>query len=164
MTKVNSPSTTVILLDGEEIGGIGSQRASDKMNSGEYGQVEWVLNFELTGKGGDHFFIGNNDNSLNSHIKGLFNCPVVQTPFNDSVIFLKNNIVSTVINPLPPLIKDKKKILNLFRRSKTILSHDGTPLDFSILYNCHTMRDNISSIDTKDMQNFVENVVIKILG
>jgi hypothetical protein len=164
MTKINSPSTTVILLDGEEIGGKGSQRASDKINSGEYGNCDWVLNFELTGKGGAHFFIGNYENGLSEHIKGIFNCPVVQTPFNDSVIFNNNGIISTVINPLPPLDKEESMIKSFLRRTPEILSHDGTPLDFSILYNCHSMRDSLDTIDPKDMQEFVEKVVMKILS
>jgi len=164
MTKINSPSTTIILLDGEEIGGQGSQRASEKIQSGEYGQCDWILNFELTGKGGHHFFIGNYDNELNNHIKSLFNCPVVQTPFNDATIFTKNGLVSTVINPLPPLEKEESDIKSFLRRSPEVLSYDGTPLDFSILYNCHSMRDSLDTIDPKDMQQFVEEVALKILA
>ena len=161
MTKINSPSTTVILLDGEEppMMGVGSQRASEMIISGEYGQCDWILNFELTGKGGQHFFVGNYDNELNNHIKGLFNCPVVQTPFNDAAVFLRNGLISTVINPLPPLEGKNNK-----RFQQEVLSHDGTPLDFSILYNCHSMRDSIDTIDPKDMQDFVEKVVMKILA
>jgi hypothetical protein len=167
MTKVNLPNITVILLDGEEIGGQGSQRASDKINDGEYGKCDWILNYELTGLGGTHFFIGNYENDLNNHIKSLFNCPVVQTPFNDSCIFNENGIISTVINPLPPLKKEEEnKILNKISRRfrKDVLSHDGTPLDFSILYNCHSTKDNVDSINVKDMQDFVEKVSIKILS
>jgi hypothetical protein len=158
MTKVNLPSTTVILLDGEEIGGKGSQRASDKINSGEYGNCEWVLNYELTGKGGVNFFIGDYKNILNEHIKNLFNCPIVHTPFNDSLIFNNNGINSTVINPLPP-ISDLS-----FKIDSDILSYDGTPLDFSILYNCHSVKDSVDKISTKDMQDFVEKIAIKILS
>lgn len=164
MTKINSPSTSIILLDGEEIGGKGSQRASEMINSGEYGHCDWVLNFELTGKGGHHFFIGNYENSLSDHIKGLFNCPVIQTPFNDSTIFTKNGIISTVINPLPPLSKEESEIRSFLRRSPEVLSYDGTPLDFSILYNCHSLKDSLDTIDPKDMQDFVEKVVMKILA
>jgi hypothetical protein len=161
MTKINSPETCVILLDGEEppMAGVGSQRASEMMNSGEYGKVDWVLNFELTGKGGRHFFIGNYDNELNTHIKNLFGCPVVQTPFNDATVFNRNGIVSTVINPLPP-ISDRYES----KFQKEITSYDGTPLDFSILYNCHSINDNVSTISPKDMQDFVEMVVVKILS
>ena len=81
MTKINSPSTSVILLDGEEIGGKGSQRASEMINAGEYGQCDWILNFELTGKGGSHFFIGNYENNLNQHIKD-------KIPYNNLLISL----------------------------------------------------------------------------
>ena len=57
--KLLVPELNVVLLDGEEHGGIGSQRLSEKINSGDFGSIEWVLNLELTGKGGDLFFIGN---------------------------------------------------------------------------------------------------------
>jgi hypothetical protein len=159
MTKINSPDTTVILLDGEEppMMGVGSQRASEKIQNGDYGKCDWILNFELTGKGGTHFFIGNYENGLSEHIKGIFNCPVVQTPFNDASIFVKNGIVSTVINPLPTLTK--KSVY-----SKEVISYDGTPLDFSIVYNCHSIKDSVDTIDPKDMKDFVEKVVMKILS
>ena len=160
MTKINSPSTTVILLDGEEppMMGVGSQRASDKMNAGEYGNIEWVLNLELSGKGGKHFFIGSYKNKLSDHIKSLFNCPIVKTPFNDAEIFVKNGIASTVINPLPPIVGRRTGRFN------DVISADGTPLDFSILYKCHSMEDNVASIDPIDMQEFVEEIVLKILA
>jgi hypothetical protein len=70
---------------------------------------------------------------------------------------VKNGIVSTVINPLPPLIK--KSVY-----SKEVISYDGTPLDFSIVYNCHSMKDSLDTIDPKDMKDFVEKVVMKILS
>jgi hypothetical protein len=47
------------------------------------------------------FFIGNYPGKLSNHIKLLFDCPVVDTPFNDSVIFRRNGIDSVVINPIP---------------------------------------------------------------
>jgi hypothetical protein len=49
------------------------------------------------------FFIGNYPGKLSNHIKLLFDCPVVDTPFNDSVIFRRNGIDSVVINPIPPI-------------------------------------------------------------
>jgi hypothetical protein len=32
---------------------------SEQINKGKFGSIEWVLNLELTGKGGSIFFIGN---------------------------------------------------------------------------------------------------------
>ena len=156
MTKVLSPDTTVVLLDGEEppMGGVGSQRLSDNIKLGKMGKVDWILNFELTGKGGSRFFIGNYEGVLNQHIVNLFNCPVIQTPFNDASIFVRNGICSTVINPVPAITDG---------RSSHVKWHDGTPLDFSILHNCHSMADSLDTIDVGDMQEFVEQVVVKIL-
>ena len=67
MTHVLNPSITAFIVDGEEFGGVGSQRVSEKINSGEYGEIDFVLNYELTGKGGTDFFIGNYQ-SCNSFI------------------------------------------------------------------------------------------------
>lgn len=151
--KLLSPSTTVILLDGEEppMMGVGSQRASDKINSGDYGPIESILNFELTGKGGDNFFIGEYDGPLSDKIVSIFNPPVVGTPFNDADIFRRNGVDSVVINPLPETSK------------KSSVVYRGKNLDFSILYNCHSMRDSVSSIDPLDMKRFVENVALRIV-
>jgi len=162
MTKILSPETTVILLDAEEppMMGVGSQRASEMINVGKYGKCDWILNFELTGKGGENFFIGNYGNTLNNHIKNLFNCPVVQTPFNDANIFNKNGLISTVINPLP-ILSEKSSYRDY---NDELLTHNGHYLDFSIVYNCHSIRDSIDTIDPKDMQDFVEKVVMKILS
>ena len=153
MVKKLKPETNVVLLDGEEVGGIGSQRVSDQIKNGDFGSIEWVLNLELTGKGGKYFFIGNYPGVLTDHIKSIFNCPVVNTPFNDSVIFNKNGINSVVINPLPPIDEE------------TVVKWDeNTYLDFKLLFNCHNVKDTIDTIDPNDMKEFVEEVVLKILS
>jgi hypothetical protein len=143
MIKKLRPNMNVVLLDGEESGGIGSQRVSEQINDGYFGQIDWVLNLELTGRGGENFFIGNYSGGLFSHIKSIFDCPVFDTPFNDSVIFRRNGIDSCVINPLP-------------------LLPDGF-LDYSFLFNCHTSKDSLSTIDTQDMKFFVEKILYRIL-
>jgi len=155
MIKKLIPSMNVVILDGEEVGGLGSQRVSDQINEGYFGNIDWVLNLELTGKGGKYFFIGNYPGPLHDRIKKMFDCPVVQTPFNDSVTFRKNGIDSCVINPIPPLPDGEKS---------GVKWDENTYLNFKLLYNCHTERDTIDSIDPKDMKEFVEEVVIKILS
>lgn len=149
--KLISPKTPIIIVDGEEMGGIGSQRASDLINSGDYGNIESVLNFELTGKGGVDFFIGDYDGPLSDKIISLYNPPVVSTPFNDSIIFRKNGIDSVVINPLPRTDR------------KTSVIYNGNYLDFSLLYNCHSMKDSVSTIDPMDMKSFVEKIALRIV-
>lgn len=155
MIKKLMPEINVVLLDGEEFGGKGSQRCSELINDGNFGSIEWVLNLELTGKGGKYFFIGNYPGNLSDHIKSIFDCPVVQTPFNDSVIFRRNGIDSVVINPLPPLENGEKSIVKW---------DENTYLDFELLFNCHSPKDTIQTIDINDMKEFVEEVVIKILS
>ena len=152
MIKKLMPEMNVILLDGEEYGGVGSQRVSEQINDGYFGKIDWVLNLELTGKGGKYFFIGDYPGPLTNHIKSLFDCPVVRTPFNDSVIFRKNGIDSCVINPLPPTDKNTQ-----------VKWDETTYLQFDLLFNCHSSKDTIDTIDPKDMQEFVEEVVLKIL-
>lgn len=147
------PDINVAILDGEEVGGLGSKRLSKQINNGEFGKIKWVLNLELSGKGGENFFIGNYPGKLFDHIKSLFNCPHYNTPYNDSVTFRNNGIDSVVINPLP--------VLN---EGKSIIKYNNNYLDNSILYNCHTEKDTIDSVDPKDMRIFVEKVLVKILS
>ena len=144
MIKKLMPHINVVLLDGEEYGGLGSQRVSEQINEGYFGTIDWVLNLELTGKGGDTFFIGDYRGVLFDHIKSIFDCVVYKTPFNDSVVFRKNGIDSCVINPLPTLTNGN--------------------MDYSMLYNCHSSKDTIDTISVDDMKEFVEAVVLKILA
>lgn len=147
------PHIHVVLLDGEEFGGFGSQRVSEQILAGEFGNIDWVLNLELSGKGGRKFFMGNYPGPLQDRIKSLLNPPITFTPFNDSVIFRKNGIDSCVINPLPTTDK-------LYEGA---VMFEGQALDLSMLFHCHSPKDTIDTIDTKDMQEFVEEVVFKIL-
>ncbi len=155
MIKKLMPHINVVLLDGEECGGLGSQRVSDQINEGYFDTIDWVLNLELTGKGGKYFFIGNYPGKLTDHIKSIFDCPITNTPYNDSVTFRRNGIDSVVINPIPPLNEGK---------TSQVKWNDNTYLDYSMLYNCHSSKDTIDTIDVDDMKEFVEDVVLKILS
>jgi hypothetical protein len=155
MIKKLMPEMNVVLLDGEECGGLGSQRVSDQINDGYFDTIDWVLNLELTGKGGKYFFIGNYPGRLSDHIKSIFDCPIANTPYHDSVTFRRNGIDSVVINPIPPLNEGK---------TSSVKWNNDTYLDFSMLYNCHSYKDTIDTIDINDMKEFVEDVVLKILA
>ena len=48
------PEVNVVILDGEEPGGIGSTRLAERIKNGDF-RCRWVLNLELTGKGGKNF-------------------------------------------------------------------------------------------------------------
>lgn len=143
--KLKSSKTMVVLTDGEEYGGIGAFRLAEQIKAGKWGQVDWILNLELTGKGGASFFMGNQmtKSKLFDRVKKLFNCPIIGVPFNDSVIFRSKGIDSVVINPLP---KEELLAFNLSR-----------------LYLCHSEKDSVDKISTEDMKEFVEEVVLKIV-
>jgi hypothetical protein len=147
------PEVTVVLLDGEEVGGLGSEQLAEQINAGEFGEIEWVLNLELTGVGGTTFFIGDYPGKLSEHIRGIFECPIVSTPFNDSVIFRSHGIDSVVINPLPILEEGESRV-----------KWGDSYLDYSLLYNCHSSRDTLETIDTNDMKAFVEKVLVPIVS
>jgi hypothetical protein len=153
MLKKLRPDVNVVLTDGEEAGGLGSERLAEQINAGEFGNIKWVLNLELTGKGGKYFFIGDYPGELQNHIKSLFDCPVVRTPYNDSITLRANGIDSVVINTLPPTTDEE--VSNVV--------YEGVPLDFSIVFNCHNAKDSLDSIDINDMKEFVETVLIKII-
>ena len=152
MLKKILPDVNVVLLDGEEMGGLGSQRLSDQINEDYFGDIDWVLNLELSGKGGKYFFIGDYPGELTDHIKSKFDCPVRLTPYNDSVTFRANGIDSVVINPVPVL-----------KEGKSNLNYGGEYLDDRMLSNCHSDKDSVDTIDIKDMKEFVEEILIKIL-
>ena len=151
--KLLSPETNIVLLDGEEVGGLGAQRVAEQILNGKFGDISWVLNLELSGRGGDHFFIGNYPGKLSELIVEKFECPIISTPFNDSVIFQRNGIDSVVINPLPPLENGKT----------SSVEYRGKYLDYDMLYHCHNSKDTVETIDPEDMKKFVEQVVLKII-
>jgi hypothetical protein len=151
MIKKLRPEVNVVILDGEEFGGIGSNQLAQRIKAGDF-KCKWVLNLELTGKGGKSFFVGAMGTPLTDWIANRFECPIVNVPFNDSVIFKKYGINSTVINPLP-VTEEKSPVIN----------KEGEYLNFKMLFNCHKMTDSVDSIDPKDMEEFVNEVCLKII-
>jgi hypothetical protein len=143
--KTLMPDLKVAITDGEEIGGIGAKRTAQKIVEGYFGDIEFVLNFELTAVGGKNFFIEDKRSSnLFKRVEKLF--PGVEThftPFHDGIVLREFGIDSIVINPLP-------------RRP-------GGRLDFSLLSYCHSFRDNMALAKFDDMKDFCEKVVTPII-
>jgi len=44
-TKKLRPNVNAVIVDGEEIGGIGSTRVAEQINNGDFGQIDCVLNY-----------------------------------------------------------------------------------------------------------------------
>ena len=155
MTKKLRPNVNVVLVDGEEAPflGAGSTHCAERIKNGDFGNIDYVLNLELTGRGGDNFFIGKvrNPSKLRDGILEIFKCPEISVPFNDSLSFIRAGIDSININPIP--ITDKK----------TSVMYRGEYLDIEMLYNCHSMRDSLATISVDDMKIFTEQVICRII-
>ena len=137
------PELNVVLTDGEEVGMDGSKRIASQIKNGEFGEIEWVLNLELCGLGGDNFIVGKTGTPLQKRLSSLFSAPAFHTPPSDCYPLLKEKINTTVINPMP-------------------FHEDGTPNN-SNWANCHTMGDTLDKIDIDDMERFVVNVLARFL-
>ena len=142
--KKMNPNLNIAIIDGEEppCMGIGSKKLADDINDDYFGSIQYVLNLELTGIGGESFFVGKMGSKLEKIIVDMFDPFVTDVPFNDSYILLENGIDSAVVTTLP-IINGKE--------------------DYSVMYQIHTMRDSVESISVDDMQLFVENVASKLL-
>jgi hypothetical protein len=145
------PEVNVVITDGEEFGFLGAKRLAKQIKEGRFGEIEWVLNLELTGKGGINFFIGDYGGKLSEKIKNLFNPPTIKTPGNDCIPLISMGIDTSVINSLP-----------LLKEGKSLLENENGFLDIGILRKCHSEKDSIDDISVEEMKFFVENILIPI--
>lgn len=147
------PEVNVVITEGEEVGFIGSRRLGEQILEGKFGEIEWVLNLELTGKGGTNFFIGDYPGKLSESIKSKFNPPSMRTPGNDCIPLISMGIDTAVINPLP-----------ILSEGKSILENENGFLDIKMLGKCHSQTDDLDNISIEDMKNFVEMILIPIIS
>ncbi len=146
------PDLNVVLTDGEEVGFIGANHLAKQILCGDFGDIEWVLNVELSGKGGKNFMIGSHQGKLTEHILGIFDAPVVQTPPSDCYAISKYGIDTNVINPLPMLLEGESGI-----------KQGDSFLDNSSWYLCHSKADSLDKVSLKDMNEFVTEVLYPIV-
>jgi len=151
MLKNIRPDVNIALVDGEELPtmGLGSAHFSDRVNNGDFGTVEWVLNLELTGIGGKNFFIADMNNLLCDKIFDKFGCPPFNPPFSDATIMNSRGIMTTVINPLP-LVERGFKITKLgaleddgFKLGELIFADDIKKINLHYRDNDELEDDNI---------------------
>lgn len=146
------PEINVVITDAEEVGFRGAKRLAEQITEGEFGEIEWVLNLELSGKGGKNFMIGSHQGKLTEHIKNLFDPPIHPTPGNDCYILSRYGIDTNVINPLPILLEGESSI-------KTSEGY----LDNSSWWLCHSDDDTLDKISINDMEEFVSEVLVPIV-
>ena len=147
IAKYNNPSLNVFINDGEEIGGEGAYITAQKIKENYFGNISWVFNLELTGVGGENFFVESSfpNSVLFKKIKELYpNCDNMnRLPFHDGVILRKFGIDSIVVTTLPKLEDDK--------------------LDYRFLHVCHQISDSVDLLNINDMKLFTEKVIQQII-
>jgi hypothetical protein len=146
------PEATVVLTDSEEVGMYGAKRLSKQIKDGIFGDIKGVINLELSGVGGKNIIIGDYPGDLNNRIKYLFGAPSFSTPPSDTVVFRRDQIDSTVINPLP-----------LIKENFSEMPFDGMYFDNSSWGRCHSTMDSVDRICIKDMKEFVEEILIPLI-
>jgi hypothetical protein len=142
--KILNPNLTVVITDCEEFGGKGSHRTCQKIKEGHFGQIDYVVNLELTAVGGTSFFTEMYPTSpLFQKIQSLFpNTPTLMVPFHDGMIVRGHGIDSLVLNPLPRV---------------------NGKLKTELLSYCHSLKDSITLANYQDMDDFVRYVVTPLV-
>jgi len=126
----------IVFTDGEEFGGKGARRLSQKILTGNYGNVLFVINSELTAVG-DKLWAESNVylGGLKNLIKEK-NIKRKRTPFNDSVILRDFGVLSLCFGVLPQNEIDS-----------------DYPNNWSL---CHSVEDTFSGANEEDMSNYVD--------
>lgn len=144
----NTPNKTVhiVFTDCEEFGGMGAERLSERIEEGVFGNVEYIVNLELTANGKNIWVDSKNfktESPLLNKVKELIDDVVdVKTPFSDSVVFRENEIDSVCVGTLTD--QDVSSVLS-----------KGYCQTWSL---CHKLDDTIDKANSNDMDNFVETL------
>lgn len=128
----------ICLTDCEEMGGLGAKDLSRKIKRGEFGEVEYIVNLELTAHG-NRIWAGNaydckQTQKMREILKEKYN--EQRVVFNDSYIFRGEGLDSVCIGTLP---EDSNGNL--------VTKH---------WYICHSQYDTFEIAKQEDMNNFVD--------
>jgi len=144
----NPPEKTVhiVFTDCEEFGGEGSARLTDRILEGVFGEVEYVVNLELTANGKNLWCDSGNfeneetESPLLNLLREKGDFYDAKTPFNDSYILRnKGRIDSVCIGTL-----DEVNLAQVQARG-----YCGT---WAL---CHKMQDTVAHGNAEDMDEFV---------
>ena len=155
--KTIRPDINVALVDGEEppVMGGGSNHFGEQVKKGEL-NCKWVLNLELSGIGGENFFIGNYNTDLTKLIKERFNCATMNVPFNDASILISNHqINSALINPCP--LKSYWEVVQLGSLEKPEIDYEDLEKEFDRIYD-EMMQLDPSSEEYKEYDTQLKDV------
>lgn len=139
----------IVFTDCEEFGGRGAKRLADKINNGEFGNVEYVVNLELTANGTKFWADTQNfahDSALEDKLNVTDKFVTVRTPFNDSVVLRGRGIDSVCIG-------------SLTEGEMNVVLSQGYCGTWAL---CHKPNDTFENAVGSDMDNFVE-LLIKLI-
>ncbi len=135
----------LIISAGEEVGGIGAQYISSKINNKIYGETTKVINLELTGFGNTIIIEDNKDyldELIYEKLYKYFDVVKERMPFSESFIYNLHDIPACTLSL-------GNKINN-----KIYLSHWRL---------CHSLDDKIDLANFEDMENFCDTLLILIM-
>ena len=141
--RQQNPNINIALLDGEEppYMGAGSRRLSDLINNNEFGEIDIILNLELTGVGRD--IMTNTKRNKTHDLIHNYGAFERQLPFSDTDIFIGEGLDSEVLILIP--------------KENGVLKEE-------IIHYCHNSRDNADLLNISDMEYFVDVTLPKIVN
>lgn len=141
--------TIVVFTDKEECGGVGARRFAKKAKANEYGEIDYIINLELTGLG-NKFWVDSNNHGADINSKAtqrlveLFGEKMwhhKSTPFSDAMPFRSNGLDAVCIGIVPETDNsDRPKLWGI----------------------CHSMTDSFDKTNKNDMTEFV-NVLFQVV-
>lgn len=141
--KPTDKNVHIVFTDCEEFGGLGARRLSERINEGAFGNVDYIVNLELTANGMNFWNDSKNfskESLLLDKLNSVSEFVSVKTPFNDSVVFRSRGIDSVCIGSLTDSEMEQVK---KYRYCATWAL-------------CHKENDTFENANSKDMNNFVE--------
>lgn len=150
----NTPNKRVhiVFTDCEEFGGEGAFRLAQRINEGVFGEIEYVVNLELTANGrnlwndSNIFPEGFESANLLDKLNENGEFYIATTPFNDSVVLRNQGIDSICIGSLTD--DDMQQVIGR-----------GYCSTWAV---CHKMNDEFQQANSEDMDNFVEFLITLI--
>jgi hypothetical protein len=136
----------IVFTDCEEFGGKGAKRLAERILDKHYGNVEYVVNLELTANGNNIWsdkYNFKNESKLADKIIALADVLEVKTPFNDSVILRGRGIDSVCIGTLTD--EDMEQVVT-----------KGYCKTWSL---CHKYDDTFENANANDMNKFVKFLI-----
>jgi len=141
----------IVFTDCEEFGGRGAYQLSKKINEGAFGNVQYVVNLELTANGTELWADYNEGELIEKLLitcaENNSNLNIFKTPFNDSWILRNNNIESVCVGLL-----SKSEV--------EVVKQKGYCGTWSV---CHRENDTIDQANEGEMNAFISNVLMKFL-